>query len=237
MQNEIPVAPIILIIFLIVGFLLFIGMIGVFIFLFTIAAKRRRYDTKRGNEMQSAATQIGFSFSPNAELSAIPFFSNFELFEGSPVKFENLMTGNLNGHNAAIFDLVYRNVSGRAGSGATTSRQTMCVIDSNKLNLPEFYLRPEGVLEKVLNAVDQIDIDFYERPDFSKKFLLYGKHAPVLRQLFTAPILDFFEKNPNICAFGNGNFLFVYQSRTLSPAAQIQNWLRLLSFLSNLIRH
>lgn len=237
MQNEIPVAPIILIIFLIVGFLLLVGMIGFIIFLFTIAAKRRRYDPKRGNEMQAAARQIGFSFAPEAELSAIPFFLNFELFEGLPLKFENLMTGSLDGNNAAIFDLVYRNVSGNAGSGTTTARQTMCVIDSNKLDLPEFYLRPEGVLEKVLNAIDRVDIDFPERPDFSKKFLLYGKHAHLIRQLFTAPVLDFFEKNPNICAFGNGNFLFVYQSRTLSPAAQIQNWLNFLSFLHNLLKH
>ena len=100
-----------------------------------------------------------------------------------------------------------------------------------------FRSRPEDVLEKVLNAVDRIDIDFPERPDFSRKFLLYGKHAHLIRQLFTAPMLDFFEENPHICAFGGGNFLFVYQSRTLSPAAQIQNWLRLLSFLSNLFRH
>ncbi len=237
MQNDVAVAPIILIIFLIVGFLLFVGMIAYIIFLFTIAAKRRRYDTKRGNEMQAAARQIDFSFAPEAELSAIPFFSNFELFEGSPLKFENLMTGKLNGHNAAIFDLAYRNADVNARSGATTSRQTMCVIDSNKLNLPEFYLRPEGILEKVLNAVDRIDIDFPERPDFSKKFLLYGKHAHLIRQLFTAPILGFFEKNPNICAFGGGSFLFIYQSRTLSSAAQTQNWLNFLSFLSNLVRH
>ena len=51
------------------------------------------------------------------------------------------------------------------------------------------------------------------------------------------PMLDFFEKNPHICAFGGGNFLFVYQSRTLAPPSQIQNWLNFLSFLHNLLKH
>lgn len=235
MENgNIPVAPIILALFLIVGFVLLLGMIAFFIFLFFRAAKRRSYDTARGNEMSAIAAQISFAFTPQAEISAIPFFTNFELFEGYPLKLENLMKGSIGGHTATVFDLAYRNVGGRGGGGTTTSRQTMYVIESTRLNLPEFYLRPEGMMERVLNTIDRVDIDFAERPAFSSKFMLYGKDENAIRRLFTTPKLDFFERNLNVCVFGRGNYLFLSQSRTPAPPAQIQQNLMFLSFLHDL---
>ncbi len=236
MENgNIPVAPIILALFLLVGFVLLLGMIAFFIFLISRAAKRRAYDTGRGNEMRAIAGQISFSFTPQAELSAIPFFASFELFEGYALKFENLMQGSIGGHTSAVFDLAYRNVGGSGGGGGTTtSRQTMYVIESTRLNLPEFYLRPEGVMERVLNTLDRLDIDFAERPGFSGKFMLYGKDEKAIRHLFTTPKLDFFEQNSNLCVFGRGNHLFLYQSRTLAPPAQIPQNVRFLGVLHDL---
>lgn len=234
MENgNIPVAPIILALFLLVGVVLLLGMIAFFIFLISRAAKRRAYDTGRGNEMRAIAAQISFSFTPQAELSAIPFFASFELFEGYALKFENLMQGSIGGHSAAVFDLVYRNVGG-SGGGTTTSRQTMYVIESARLSLPEFYLRPEGVMERVLNTLERLDIDFAERPGFSSRFMLYGKDENSTRRLFTTAKLDFFERTPNICAFGRGNHLFFFQSRTPAPPAQIRQNVMFLGVLHDL---
>jgi membrane protein implicated in regulation of membrane protease activity len=59
MENgNIPVAPLILALFLIVAFLLFLAIAGLVIFLLTRAMKRRSYDTSRGNEMRSLAGQM-----------------------------------------------------------------------------------------------------------------------------------------------------------------------------------
>src|SRR5678815_5755717 len=97
MENgNIPVAPIVHALFLIVAFLLFLGMMGLFVFLITRAITRRSYDTNRGNEMRLLAAQMSFSFRPQAELSSFPLFSQFELFEGTPLRFENLMGGAVN---------------------------------------------------------------------------------------------------------------------------------------------
>ena len=72
MENgNIPVAPIILALFLIVGFVLLLGMIAFFIFLISRAVKRRSYDTARGNEMQAIAGHISFSFTPHADTAEI----------------------------------------------------------------------------------------------------------------------------------------------------------------------
>ncbi|MGB7203378.1 MAG: hypothetical protein WBD16_14115 [Pyrinomonadaceae bacterium] len=227
-------APIILALFLIVGFVLFLGMIAFFISLISRAAKRRAYDTGRGSEMRAIAAQISFSFTSQAELSAIPFFASFELFEGYALKFENLMQGSIGGHRAAVFDLAYRNVGSGGRGGTTTSRQTMYAIESTRLNLPEIYLRPEGVMERVLNTLDRVDIDFAERPGFSGRFMLYGKDENAIRHLFTAAKLDFFERTPNLCVFGRGNHLFLYQSRTPSQPAQIQQNVMFLGALHDL---
>jgi hypothetical protein len=168
-------------------------------------------------------------------LSSFPAFSEFELFEGSPLKFENLMGGVAGGFPVTVFDLAYRNIGG-TGSGTTTSRQTMYGISSNQLALPEFYLRPEGMMERVLNTVSRVDIDFAERPDFSSKILLYGKDEPAIRRSFTAPVFDFFEQNPYLCVFGKAERLFFYQSRTLTPSSMVRQNIMFLPNLVNLFR-
>jgi len=227
--------PIVLGIFAIIAIVALLCMFGLFAFLIARAAKRRSYDPARGQQMQLVAAQIGFTFQPQAELSALPFFSTFELFEGSPLKFENLMNGKIKGRDAWIFDLAYRNVGGRSG-GTTTSRQTMVAMMSGDLKLPEFYLRPEGVIEKVLNSISQIDIDFPERPSFSERFLLYGKDVNSIRQIFDPPKLDFFEKNSNLSSFGRGNYLLAYFSRTPAVPSQIPQYLDLMAYLHHLFR-
>jgi hypothetical protein len=235
-DGQIPVVPVILVIFAIVAFLMFVGVIVLLAFIFSRAAKRRSYDKDRGQQMQQVAGQMGFAFQPLAELSAVPFFSNFELFEGDAWRFENLLVGKVQEHDVVAFDLAYRNVGGAGGRGTTTSRQTMYAISSNELKLPQFYLRPEGVLEKALNALSRVDIDLAERPNFSRMFLLYGNDEAAIRRMFTGRKVDLFEQNPTLSVFGGGRHLFLYQSRTLAPPAQVPQSINFLTFLNELFR-
>jgi hypothetical protein len=223
--DQVPVVPIILAIFAIVVVVGLIGMAALFGFLISMAVKRAAGDPVRAGQMKQAAGQIGFRYQPRAEIAALPFLRTFELFEGYPYDLENLMQGKLDGCDAFVFDLTYRNVGGAYGGGTTTSRETMFAIVSPDLDLPEFYLRPEGVLEKVMSAVSRVDIDFADRPGFSDKFLLYGKSEAAIRQLFKPQLFDFFEQNPYICVFARGNYLFLYQSRTLTRPEQLPQFL------------
>ena len=237
-NNQIDTGAVVLVIFAIVGFIMFLALLLFFGLLIRIAVKRRQYDTKRGAEMSAIAQQIGFSFKPEAELRDFPILANFEMFEGNVIKLENLISGNIKGKEAAIFDCVYRNVSGR-GSGSTTSRQTMALIIDPRLNLPLFYLRPEGTIEKALNFISRMDINIQQRPIFSQKYLLYGhqdlRDETVIRQAFNRPpLIDYLEQNQSFCVLANGKHLIVYQSRTLMPSAQIKNWLSFAENFSNL---
>ena len=223
MQDQIPIVPIIIPLFAIVAVILFVAMLAFIVFLMSRAAKRRSYDTVRGREMETGARQLGFSFTPHADLVSLQFFADFELFEGDKVNLENLMTGSSRGHHVAIFDLVYRNI-GNAGSGTTTSRQTMVALVSSSLALPVFYLRPEGVIEKVLNTVNRVDINFPERPRFSSQFLLYGDDETAIRKLFKPSILDQFEQNPQLFVAGSGSCLYFFASRTLAQPLQVRQY-------------
>ncbi len=239
MQNtQIDTASVVLVIFLIVGLLMLAAMLLFFVMLFRIVIKRRAYDPRRGSEMAEAANKIGFTFKPQTEISDVSVLSNFELFEGNLIKLENLMSGKIKGREAALFDCVYLNVAS-PGSGATTSRQTMALIKDDRLNLPLFYLRPEGKLEKALNFLSRVDIDIEQHPNFSAKFLLYGNvenpDETAIRQTFNRrQLLDYLEGNEAFCALAHGKFLIVYQSRRLVPPNQASNWLAFVSDLGSL---
>jgi hypothetical protein len=221
-QDQISVVPIVLVLFAIAGFVLLVGMLAFMGFLISRAVKRRSYDPGRGAEMQEVARWLGFTFRPEAALAELPCFGGFELFEGYPLKAENLMTGSSRGHDLSVFDLAYRNV-GEAG-GTTTSRQTMVVVRSSALALPIFYLRPEGALETVLDTMSRVDIDFPERPAFSSRYLLYGPDEAAIRRLFTVPRLDALEHYPDLCIAGRGNCLFFYTSRTLGQPSEVTQY-------------
>ena len=233
-ENNIPVVPIVLALFAIVGLVLLIGMTAFIGFLISRAVKRRSYDTERGRQMQDTARSNGFAFQAEAKLEALPFFSGFELFEGSPVGIENLITGRSGREEIAVFDLVYRNVGGSYGGGTTTSRQTMAAVVSVDLELPQFQLRPEGSIERVLNAVSRVDIDFAERHDFSRKFLLYGNDETAIRQLFDAAKLDFFEQNPVLCVVGSRNTIILYSPRSVAHPGQIGQYVSFATHLCEL---
>jgi hypothetical protein len=185
--------------------------------------------------MHAAAAKLGLNFNPQAELTALPFLTGFELFEGFPLKIENLMTGKSDAGEVAVFDLVYRNI-GSGGAGTTTSRQTMAAIVSPRLSLPTFYVRPEGAIETVLNAFSPADIDFDERPDFSQKFMLYGPDEAAIRRLFDTPKFDFLERNPSLSIAGSGNAILLYCPRSVAQPENVAQYLSFVTYLSQLFQ-
>ena len=183
--------------------------------------------------MQSAAAQLGFSFTPQAQIGSLSFLQNVKVSDDRPDRLENLITGQIGRDQVAVFDLVFLAATGQSGSGAITNRQTTFVIEADELSLPTFELRPEGFLDK---ALESDDIDFPHRPEFSRKFLLRGKDDRAVRQIFNDQILDLCEKCPAICLFGTGKFLSLHQSRFLVEPKQIKNYLELTKSIRDIFR-
>nr|MBA3768258.1 hypothetical protein [Acidobacteriota bacterium] len=160
--------------------LLFTGLIGLvpllfigfFVWMFIRARKKAE---ERRLMFQQAAQMMGWAFMPVGNFAMIPNIASYYLFTMGNAysrKIENMMYGTVDGGRAAVFDYTY--VTG-GGKNSQRHNLTVAYFQSNNLRLPLFSLRPENVFHKMFGAFGYQDIDFANRPEFSKRYLLRGQ--------------------------------------------------------------
>src|ERR1700737_2301478 len=139
-------------------------------------------EKERTRQLQATAAQLGWSFAASAPLNMIPGLERFALFnQGQGREITNFMYGEASGVKAAVFDYFY--VTG-SGKNRETIAQTVVYLEPNYLSVPNFSLRPEGLLYKIFTVFGYQDIDFGQRPEFSRQYLLRGQNEPAIRQTF-----------------------------------------------------
>ena len=95
--------------------------------------------------MQTVANEMGWKYSTEISSGSIPYANSFHLFAQS--RFQgvcHVMYGEAEGVRVTVFDYNF----GRKwvkGQG-TLRKQTVAMVQSDKLNLPAFFLRP-GILD------------------------------------------------------------------------------------------
>jgi hypothetical protein len=186
------------------------------------------YNSKKEKErtlaMHQAARQMGWDFAPVAELAMIPHTGYFNLFnQGHSKSIKNMIYGQINGTKAAIFD--YRYTVGH-GKHSHTYNQSVLYFESPKLQLPMFTLSPENFIHKFISALGYQDIDFGNRPEFSKKYLLRGQDEQSIRRAFQEQALAFYEANQGLHTEGGGSQLFVYRLSHRVPPMQAGQYLQ-----------
>lgn len=189
----------------------------------------RRVQRKRAQErtqgLQGVATLLGWQFVPATAMNWLPNLEQFTLFsEGHSKTITNAMYGETDGVKSALFDYEY--VVG-SGKNRTIYRQSVVYFESRDLSLPFFSLRPENAIYKIMSAFGYQDIDFGNRPEFSKRYLLRGPDEPAVRNAFNDAAFAFYETNPGTCTDGGGNQLFVFRyARRVAPleARAFINW-------------
>ena len=232
-DGQIDTSYILLAAFAIAAVFLLLVFAGLVFLLVRIGLKRKENLKKRSVELRTVADRLGFDFTEASELSSLPFLADFEIFEGSPSRIEKSMTGSRGGERIGIFDLAYVNTGPNGGS--QTSRQTMCVIESNGLNLPKFYVRPEGILEKALQFAGSSDIDFPEFPTFSNAFYLYGDDEAAIRAVVKPEFARFFEQNSVLSAYAAGPRLIVFRSRYPARPQEFEGYVMMAKALKGLV--
>ena len=232
-NGQIDTSYVLLAIFALGALFLLLVFAGLVILLVRVGLKRKENHKKRSVELRAVADRLGFEFTEASELSSLPFLADFEIFEGSPSRIENLMTGSRGGERIGVFDLAYVNTGPNGGS--TTSRQTMCVIESTGLNLPRFYVRPEGILEKALQFAGRNDIDFPEFPTFSNAFYLYGDDEAAIRAIIKPEFARFFEQNSVLSAYAAGPRLIVFRSRYPARPQEFEGYVMMAKALKGLV--
>lgn len=201
--------------------------VGFFVLLIGLIVAIIIYNNKKEKErtlaMQQVAQQMGWAFAPTAQLTMIPHTGYFNLFnQGHSKSIKNMIYGELNGVKAAVFD--YRYTVGH-GKHSHTYNQSVLYFETPKLQLPMFTLSPESFMHKFISALGYQDIDFGNRPEFSKRYLLRGQDEQAIRRTFQEQILAFYEANQGLTTEGGGSQLFVYRLSNRVPPMHISQFM------------
>jgi len=197
-------------------------VIGLFVI---IAVYSWQKDKERTRVLQLTAGQLGWSFAASAPLNMIQGLERFALFnQGQSRQIKNFMYGEAGGIKAAVFDYSY--VTG-SGKNRHTQAQSVVYLEPAYLSIPYFSLRPETFVFKIFTAFGYQDIDFGQRPDFSKQYILRGPDEPAIRQTFNDGLLSFYENYPGTSTDGGGNQLFVYRGGYRFQPQEIQSYVGL----------
>jgi len=205
--------------FAVLFFFLIIGLIVV------LAVYAWQKEKERTQALQLAANQLGWSFAASVPLNMIPGLERFALFsQGHGREIKNFMYGEASGVKAAVFDYVY--ITGH-GKHRQTHYQSVVYLEPSYLSVPYFSLRPEGFMHKIFQAFGYQDIDFGQRPQFSKEYILRGQDEQAIRQTFNDGLLAFYEAYGRTSTDGGGNQLFVYRGGYRFQPQEIQSYVGL----------
>ncbi len=90
----------------------------------------------------------------------------------------------------------------------------------------------------MISALGYQDIDFGQRPEFSKSYLLRGQDEMAIRQVFNDRLLSFYESYSGTCTDAGGNQLLVFRAGYRFKPEEIQNYIAIaLNVLSLLPRY
>ena len=210
----------------------FFIIIVVFGLIAALAIYSWQKDKERTLILQKTAAQLGWSFMATAPLNMIPGLERFALFnQGHGKQIKNFMYGEASGTKAAVFDYIY--VTGY-GKNRQTHSQSVVYLEPTYLTLPYFTLRPENFLLKVFAALGYQDIDFGQRPEFSRQYILRGPDEQTIRRSFTDQVLSFYETYGGTSTDGGGNQLFLFRGGYRFQPNEIQGYVGLALNAANL---
>ena len=182
-----------------------------------------RVGKKRTEQFALISAELKLNFFPKGSTSLFERLKPFHLFsKGWSRKIKNLMEGEANKVELAIFDYQYTT---HGGQHPQTHRQSLLFIYSPKLCLPDFSLRPENVFHKIGSAFGDKDIDFETHPIFSKSYLLRGDNEAVIRGLFNNELLNFIQSQQKISIEGSSDQLIFYRHKNRVKPEEVESFM------------
>jgi len=223
-------------------------ILAAFIVIFIIKDHNRK---KHTTELKAMAAKNGWKF---YDLFDFPFLRELAYYTGkvkdgmlqenfnNPFleKSRNVIQGNKNRRNFAVFEQRYYSGAYRAGTMRRHERTlTVFAVELKEMNLPVFCLEPDSFDYFSPIGVKNPDINFYHsHPKFSSNYLLYGRNENQIKNLFLPSVLAFFEQSPLLRMIAGGRYLVIYQNtkQILAPYQIIEN-LNLLLTVANAFKY
>ena len=204
-------------IFNIIIIVLLIFLVGSLILIFLRVGK------KRTEQFALISAELKLNFFPKGSTSLFERLKPFHLFsKGWSRKIKNLMEGEANKVELAVFDYQYTT---HGGQHPQTHRQSLLFIHSPKLYLPDFSLRPENVFHKIGGSFGYKDIDFETHPIFSKSYLLRGENESAIRGLFNNELLNSIQSQQKICIEGSGDQIIFYRHKSRVKPEEVESFM------------
>ncbi|MEM1123431.1 MAG: hypothetical protein AAGJ18_23535 [Bacteroidota bacterium] len=174
----------------------------------------------REGQLRAVAHRLGMDFTVFQEYSVTREVADFELFR----KGKNRVSYHLMEkqdewmeNNIKIFD--YQFETGTAKSRRTVA-QTVFLMKSKDLGLPQFVMKPETFLHKIASYFGKQDIDFERFPKFSGNYLLQGEDEEYIRFKMNDDILHFFSRERGWHMEGINYYLILYkENHRLKPSS------------------
>jgi hypothetical protein len=143
-----------------------------------------------------------------AALAALPFLGGRR--RG---RFANYLLKIAGGEKLAVFDFGY-------GRGSGKHEETVAALESPRLSLPSFALRPERTIDRLIPTIGRQDIDFKGAPAFSRRYFLRGHDEDAVRGLFTTQRLAELEQHePCVVAAAGARILYFEPDHLIWPGA------------------
>lgn len=169
------------------------------------------YEKKRKAEIAAVAESLGLTWVPEDDAAIRDRFSGLALFNlGRGRKMANCMTGDSGEVRISIFDYQWTTGSGKHQH---TARVTLVALESPRLRLPPFSIRPENLFDTLGGMLGFQDIDFDDDETFSRLYVLKSPDEAGTRKLFGPPLRQYFVSNPGSNAEGAGRILVQHRPR------------------------
>lgn len=180
----------------------------------------------RTQQLKNVAYELGMEYKEEDEWGLHTMLKDFKLFNrGRRRKITNMLyrrDGMLE-LDVRVFDYRY---TIRTNNSSRVFKQTVFFIQSKKLGLPQFLMKPENFFHKVGAWLGMQDIDFERYPKFSGQYLLKGDDEEYIRASFRDEVLQFFTIERDWTLEGINYFLILYRQNHLLLPSHIVDFYR-----------
>lgn len=211
-------------------------LIGLFIIFFAGVIFLSYWKEKQRREaLQEFAHSMGYEYTANDPALSTSLTSNLAfhlLRQGHGRRAFNILRGHRSGVDFLTFDYKYTVGSGK---NSHTYQQTATLLTIQQANLAHFFIRPAHFFDRVAVKFGQQDIDFPDRPEFTKKYRITGEDENVIRQVFTDSLISFFESQDKLCVETAPSQILLYISGKRKNPEELQSHLESAVQLSGLL--
>lgn len=199
--------------------------------------KKEKPLTKRQVQLKSYGAELGWVFDP-LEFRKTQSFTDFGYFKTRVVdRGRNSLIGRVGSLQLQACDLDYH----EGEFIVKEPKHASIVIVDLPVELPEFILDKERLLDRVGQLAGFREINFKGHPDFNRRFKLRADKRFAMRRLFDDRIIRFFEGNPLYHIESNGRQLLIFEKDRLASVSEykimVSFALRLAQLLHDKIEH